>query len=425
MHVMRWIILLTIIFVAVPVVAQEQQQITIAISASSGTEEVLIPAIERFSELHNVDVEVTLLPSGLDNRIDHLMVRYAGGVVIDVVYLNTRSGSVLYEAGMLQDLQPHIDRDPDVNLDDFIPATSEAYSSSDGAVYALPQTMVVRSPVVNLDIISASGLEHPNELRQSDWTWDNFEEYLNKVTLVNEDGSVKQMGVRWSDSLAHILISQAGGYLFDHQNNPTQSGLMLPETIQALETYVSWFHPNPIARRSGGIRDGDLAFSVTTSSSVLDMIRSDFSTFDWDVVRWPLGPDNNAHEPGVVGFGIFNNSQHPELAWELVKFLAIDEQIARDTTLHRGRPVSYIPNISAFMPEHWPDNSPVGIQIFQEHVVNPALSVRPSFSGFDDWYSHYRDLLRRAMEGEISVGELTEESDRQAKRILEEYGFVD
>lgn len=299
--------------------------------------------------------------------------------------------------------------------------------SDSQVVWAIPQQVVLRGLATNLDILDASGLQHPNDVGNDDWTWQTFEQYAKKVTHTDGDGSVQQMGMRWTDSLSPILVFQAGGYLFDDISDPTESGLLLPETISALEKYVEWFHPHPIARRSGGIRNGDLAFSLTTSSSITDMARTGTgsSFFEWDVSRWPLGPDNNAHEGNVTGFAVFNNTPYPDLAWELVKFLGTDKKVAQDTVNLRGRPTAYIPNLDTFAPNNWPEGTPAGYHLFQEMLLHPKLAMKPGFIGYDDFVTTYRELVRQAIEGKISVDEVVEESHRQAQRVLKEYEYVD
>src|SRR5690625_4076840 len=199
-----------------PTFGQERPKLTIAIAGGAGSEDMLRPNIQRFSELYDVDVEITILPSGTTNRVDHLAVRYVGGIVTDVAHINTRAGIELFGAGMLLDLRPYIDNDPDMNLSDFIPITTKVFSMSDSqVVWAIPQQVVLRGLATNLDILDASGLQHPNDVGNDDWTWQTFEEYAKKVTHTDGDGSVQQMGMRWTDSLSPILVFQAGGYLFD------------------------------------------------------------------------------------------------------------------------------------------------------------------------------------------------------------------
>jgi multiple sugar transport system substrate-binding protein len=71
--------------------------------------------------------------------------------------------------GLLHDLKPLIDADPDFNADDYYPGVLDPVSLS-GATYMLPRTVRIQLMSYNKDLWAARGLPAP----KPDWTWNDM-----------------------------------------------------------------------------------------------------------------------------------------------------------------------------------------------------------------------------------------------------------
>lgn len=372
----------------------------------------------RFGATHDGDVELIVLPTGTQNRIEFLTARYLGGVDMDVVHLTPEISGALTESGILTNLQDFLGRDQSIKLKDFIPAAIASYSRPSGALYAIPMDVATRSFMANLDMLYEAGLGNPNDLDPADWTWDKLASYGRRLTKVSATGSLDQIGFAWGESHTATIIHQGGGYMFDHTTAPTKTGMLLPETVAALEKWSSWFYPNPIATRSGKIQANKVAFAVQNSTDVRELVGSN-TLFSWDVIRYPRGKAHNAVVETISAFGVVGNTKHPELSWKLLKFLVTDKQMARDLIAVRSRPPSYIPNLSLYVRESFPPGAPAGVYVYREMILHPEFQGKLSFPGADRFVDEFQRALRyEGITGQKAMRSILEDFNQRALLAL-------
>ncbi|HHW08448.1 MAG TPA: extracellular solute-binding protein [Firmicutes bacterium] len=400
--------------------AEARPKLTVVMSASAVDDNER--AVSRFAAMHDVDIEIVSLPSGTLRRIEFIVTRFLGGLDMDITHITPEMAGALMKAGVAVDLQPFISKDPSLRLSDFVPAALDTYRMLTGEVYALPMDIALRGLIANLDAINDAGLAHPNNLTPDDWNWTRFMEYARKLTRYSPSGEVERYGIRWAPDNVDTLILQAGGYEFDHPTAPTKCGILLPQTIQALETWTSWFHPNPIATHSGSedVASGKAAMGIHVSSHIDTFVDAKL-LFSWDVVRYPKGPANNGHVETISAFMMTSNSKNPELAWKLLSFLVTDREAALYLLRSRARPSGYIPNLEIYNRSNFVAGAPPGVDLYREMVLNPFFKAKSSFPGAADFIAKMRDLLvADAITGKRSILDIATELDHFGAQILSE-----
>ena len=326
----------------------------------------------------------------------------------------------LWDAGIALDLAPYLERDPRLSADDFVPWAISSFSRRSGEVYALVQNISIRSPVANLSMIREAGLPSPNELTPEEWNWERLEEYGRRLTVIGPDGALEVAGVEWSEAYTPTLVRQAGGFLFDHPAAPERSGLLRPETVAALETWVSWYHPNPIALRSRALRSGTVGIAVETSVEVGQLVNEPVA-FDWDVILWPTGPLHNGHEETVGGPLVLRNVSHPQMAYELAKYMTTDVEAALGLIRVLLRAPGYLPNLGLFSLANFPEGAPPGVEHYRTMILNPNTAATPGFSGYPRFRAEYERLLREeGITGRRPVRSILEALNVLAENILSE-----
>lgn len=414
----RVAILLLALLIVLPGSVAARQKLVLVLS--DGAMDYTEATVQRFGALHDVDVEMIPLPTGNKDRIEFMTARYIGGVDMDVVHVTPEMGASLMESGMIRNLQEFLARDTKIKLSNFIPAAVASYTRPSGEVYAIPMDVAIRCFMANLDRLEGAGLAHPNELSPADWTWDRLAAYGRRLTQVSATGSLTQVGFAWGESHIPTIIHQGGGYLFDHPTAPTKSGLLLPETMAAVETWASWFYPNPIAIRSGKIHTSNAAMALQTSSDVREILQSK-ALFSWDIIRYPRGKANNAADETISAFGLISNTKHPTMAWELLKYLVTDKEMALDLIRVRSRPPSYIPNLSLYVRENFPPGAPPGVYVYREMLLHPEFQGRASFPGFDRFRDEFQKALRYdGITGQVAIRSILENFDQRAQLTLSE-----
>src|SRR5262245_45356647 len=102
----------------------------------------------------------------------------AGGQPPDGTSLdNERIQSVIYR-GLIKELDPYIQSDKSLNIDDFYKARLESYQQK-GKTYALPIDMGSGAIYYNKDMFDKAGLKYPDPK----WTWNDVRELALKLTL--------------------------------------------------------------------------------------------------------------------------------------------------------------------------------------------------------------------------------------------------
>lgn len=383
--------------------AQERPKLTIAISPSAApyTED----AIRRFESLYNVDVDMLHLASP---RNEWLITRFLSGVKLDVVHTGPDDNAAMRRIGVAQDLVPFFEKDPDVSPDDWIPATLESFRGPAGEIYAVPKDVVLRAVMVNLDMVDQAGLRRPNEYSPLEWNWQRYREYGEQMVTVDGSGKLIVAGMSVGSQGVMNFWSQNGGYIVDHPALPTHSGLLKHETVSTVEEVASWFYPTPIATWSGSIEGLEVAMTVRTSAFPWQITDAGIN---WDIVNWPHGLAHNAQKASVTGYMMYNETDYPELAWELIKFLTTEQGHSLGLIKELARPSAYIPNANAiYNMDNMPAGSPPSSHLYFDMLVHPQLGTRPGFPGYDQFRSQFLQKLRR----EIFTG------DRDVRVVLEE-----
>ena len=226
-------------------------------------------------------------------------------------------------AGYFLDLKALVNSDPALNSADFYSAVWQSFQWDD-AFWALP---VAADPILlfyDKSAFDAAGLPYPD-------TWSSaadVETAIRALTQLNADGTVAAPGFMIMESGPDaLLLALLGQGLYDDSVLPSVPSFDSPDLAAMLTTWAQMqadglFDP---PKRTDDSEDDILAFDAP-----LQMARSVFGG------RGPgeTEPKTPVLLPGgragleVSGFAISSGTQYPELAYELVKFLSANQQVA-------------------------------------------------------------------------------------------------
>ena len=132
------------------------------------------------------DVEIELVDAaGCGASYAACKTLIAGGTMADVFVPGSWNYNAMANDGVLEDLTPLIESDPDLALEDFHPVTVEAVTSlRDGQVVGLPMGFNIQSLWYNKDMFDAAGLAYPPS--DGDYTWDDVRDWATQLTLDGE-----------------------------------------------------------------------------------------------------------------------------------------------------------------------------------------------------------------------------------------------
>ena len=282
--------------------------------------------LEEFKKEHG-DINIQWENTPWAEYWTKLQTEMAGGVTPDVVGMVSMYSQQYIRQGTLLPLNQFIEREPDVNADDFWPAIMPAYQW-EGETFAFPYDLSTMLIIYNKNLFDEAGIAYP----VGDWTWDQFLDACQKLTKdTYGDGKTDQWG--W-------LLPDLSGWTMDvplttnkasmYNAEGTKSALDTPEAIETIQWLADLRNVHKVVPTPGETGDvplfetGRAAMTfgnpelVQTLNSRIGPPRQN-DNFQWDVALFPMKQQNgNAVQGG--SFAIGKSTKYVEQAWSFVKF---------------------------------------------------------------------------------------------------------
>lgn len=411
-------ILLTIFLLALTGVTQAQEQpIEITYMMWGSPEELAVwqTIVDEF-QTSNPNVHVTVDVSDWESYWNKLQTLFAGGTPPDVFAMDAPLYLDWQSRGVLLNLQPYIAATPGF-LDGFYPVTLDAYRRDDG-YYGLPRDFQTIVLYYNKDMFDTAGMAYPTD----DWTLDDLRAAAKTLTVdTNGDGITDQWGLGADLWDMELFWSEAiwgyGGSIIsdDHMQTLINEG----SAHDAWNFIASMMledksipDPNQAAQFGGDPFAAGVAAMTTIGHWVVPQYAG--LNFSWDVAAFPAGPAGRATSVNSAGFVIANGSQHPDQAWELVKFALSSAGQSRLTELGFAIPVlQSLAESPVFLEQN---TAPIRQQVFLDALE--YAHPKPVFRGYDEWASVVGDGLLPVWTGEISLDDAMVEVIPAADDVL-------
>ncbi|HEX6971923.1 MAG TPA: extracellular solute-binding protein [Limnochordia bacterium] len=382
-------------------------------------QEYMEARIAEFERLHpNLHIERVVT----DDMVEKFTVMAAGGIAPDVAEMTLSQGGNLAPTGAFSDLRPFFAKDASIKISDFAKPAIAALSWSDGSLWGFPLDVYPVASYYNIDLFAQAGLATPRELGASGWTWAYATAAAKKLTVdTTGDGTADRWGLdsAWALVSYGIPIRQAGGGLYDRYVDPTRSRLTDARTVQAFEWIADLYRAGVTAADyEVQFEQGLTGFNLTNGPTWIGTLNQ-VGGFRWDVGPPLMGPSHNGGYVAVNSIQISAYTEHPELAWEWVKFLAADAEHIRDFVHRTTRIPAYLPVLSAY--PRLIDQAPPGMQHFIDVILNPNSyhpPVGPTTRTAGDLI--FNAFFDRIIEQNAAVRGTMEALDPQVNAILTE-----
>ncbi|MCH7472593.1 sugar ABC transporter substrate-binding protein [bacterium] len=309
----------------------------------AGTEEERVEQanVDAFMEAHpGVKVSLESIPG---NYLEKLVTAFAARKPPDVLLLDSVLIPRFLKGGVLLDLQPYLDQDPDFDPDAFFAEVYDIARRGE-AVYALPKDFTPLVVYYNKRLFDEAGIAYP----ASDWTWEEFRETARALTAdIDGDGRTDRYGTlvyTWP-AFNIVWFWQAGGDVLSPDGSRASGYLDSPESIKAVEFFTGLVEeglaPDPAAREAlggGAFMSGRVGMTISGHWSIpgfrvaAERDSKAMGLGDIGVCGLPRG----AKRVSVIyesGWAVAKQTARPELAVELVKYLAGPEAQRRRATI--------------------------------------------------------------------------------------------
>ncbi len=354
------------------------------------------------------EVTINYIPVPLDNWGDYtqkIVTLLVGGEQVDVIWNAIEAVPMMADRGILRELDSFIAADSDIQgyIDDVNPKLLEGLRWKDQQ-YLLPFAWNAPLMYYNKSVLANAGLAEPSP----DWTWDDFLEYAQKITQdTNGDGTPDIWGFQtgfgmWD--LGDWPISNGTYWMSEDFSEPWYSK---PETIEAVQFVhdLIWKYnvaPSGDFSAAEAFAAGTLGMFGGAPATREALIPAGMTPDDYDVTFWPTHNGSETHGAvwGTDGYGITQNSQHPELAWEMVKALVSNDVMSNLLSGQYASASAPARNSLAADPR-LVEASPAHYQYFYDALTGGRTVVNsPIFAELGEIHNRY---LSQAWANEISV----------------------
>lgn len=289
---------------------------------------ILQQAVDQFKQAHP-GVDVTLDRAPYNEYITKVLTQYSGGVAPDVMAVNAEQMVAFSSRGVLVDLKPYAAKDTDLKLTDFYPEAIDHYTV-DGQLEALPRDIAPIAVIYyNKKMFDEAGLSYP----KNNWDQAQFLAAARKLTKKDGSGKITQYGFVDDWPIWDAWVYADGGTLVDNEKKPTRCTLDSPQAIAGVQfrsDLINKYHvmPSPAnITAMGGLGNSDLFMNSQVAMFYTGIWKTpalrQIKNFDWDVVEFPTGPKGHRGFPmSAAGYAIVKTCKNPDLAYELVKYLA-------------------------------------------------------------------------------------------------------
>lgn len=363
----------------------------------------------------NPNITVKVEVSDWDSYWTKLKTMLSAGTPPDVFAMDAPLYLDYQSRGVLLNLQPYLDKNPDL-LNGVYPQTLEAYKTSDG-MYGLPRDFQTVVLFYNKDMFDAAGVAYPT----ADWTYDDLREASKKLTKdSNGDGKTDQFGF-YSDLWDMELIwSEAiwayGGDIVSADHTKTLIGE--PKAREAWQLFHDMMFEDqswPNSTTAGEYGGDPFLAGVAAMTTIGHWVVPGYSEVDfkWDIAPMPKGPAGQATSVNSAGFVIGKASKNQDAAFEFLKYVLSEPAQKRLAELGFACPVlKSVAESDAFLKQ----DTAINQQIFLDSLE--FAHMKPVFKGYDEWSSAIGDGMAGIWTGDTELDATLDDAIKAADEVL-------
>jgi multiple sugar transport system substrate-binding protein len=322
------------------------------------------------------EVDIQVQPWG--QYWDLLATNAAGGDLPDVFNMSQDRFGFYADNNAILNLQPYWD---EFGVDTTIwgPALVDPYRWGEtGDLYAAPLNWDTIAVYFNKDMFDAQGLAYPT----ADWTWDDFAALAEKLTDPAKDVYGASVYAEYQAGYANWIAATGVTPVVDAAH--TTCTLGEPGSLEALNFLKGLYDKGymPSVSTMGGASASD-AFNFWVSGKVAMITGGSWNltdafkgvTFNWDVVQLPKNPETGRSRSilHAVGYVASSRTKNPDLAANLILFLASDEGQKFFAEGGNVAPADPSPALQQLWVDSFGDTS-VNVRAFQD-AINDAQGV--------------------------------------------------
>jgi multiple sugar transport system substrate-binding protein len=279
--------------------------------------------IEPFEREHpNIKIDLSIVPYKLyTQRL--LAAAVSGAPVGDVLMVDDWFAVELIKRGFALDLEP-LAAKSGLDINSFYPELIKEWRGfGDGKLCGLPFSAGATVLFYNKRLFDDAHLSYPD----STWTYDMMVSTAKQLTRSNSDGTPDVWGLLIDDggfTGFDTYVKANGGKVM--KDDGEHAGLDDPTTVQTVQQWVNIVRNDHVAPQPASV--SDQFNQMFSNNKVAMMMEGDHfakrfvgENIQWDYALPPTGSAGRFSERFNDGFIIPKNCEHPEEAWEFLKWV--------------------------------------------------------------------------------------------------------
>lgn len=379
-------------------------------------------SIQEFNETNELGITVEEVAQGyLDDVQAAIETAVAAGEAPELADLSCNGIPLFASEGILADMTPYVERDG-FDMDNVVKELTD-YVYYEDQIVAMPYTRGTAILYYNKDLYEQAGLDHaPTSLEE-------LNEYAKKI-YEDSNGEIKGIGYTIEPTYyQHYLLASLNGCGFMDEDGLGASCV----TDGTMQTFLTdwynwteegWCEIPALSGASSAMQEafynGKLAAFVSSSNRATSISGLAAENGINLGMSYAVGYGGYSAPLGGGSIGIIsegNSEEEIAAAWEFVKFLMSDEQVAANHIETGVLPTTYSAVEGDTLQEFWADEANEGYKISYEQVEYssaPAMSLYTS-----EWNSIVRDVYSELIQArDITPEQAVENLQKEAEALF-------
>jgi multiple sugar transport system substrate-binding protein len=404
--------------ISMPAWAAEKVQLTYMFWGSPLEREAQFKMCRDFEKVYpNIEVKAIYTPANYQEKISAMV---AGGTPPDVAQLAEGPSLTWARMGVVMDLIPFMEEDPEVSIESRLPVTWYWYDKGEKTL-GTNLAAEVMLLWYNKDIFDEAGVSYPPANADQAWTWDEFLDTAKKLT--SEQKGRKTFGVAfstWAGPLLPFIRSNEGEFFNEDVTAPLLESPETIEVLQKLSDLMNKHHVAPTPTQlaafpsfSISMQTGQVAMAVDGQWALLDLAKARFNL--------GVAPVPVFKKPVCVELGspnvIFSDTKHKKESWELYKWTTSAESVLPVLRSGLWMPLQTKWYKEPDLLERWidPETHPPE---YKEAVVDYLLKYGSQYPAY--YIENWDEIQRMIEQGFSNLWLGKEDAKTAARRIAEE-----
>lgn len=326
--------------------SDEKETIKFTYWGSGDEKKAIEESVDKFMEANpNIEVDLMHIPS--EDFLTKLNAMIAAGEAPDVSY-SASWKCQMGEDGLIYNFYDLLD-DMGLSKDDYLSTCWWNWSPTESA--GPVQANVTTNLMYNVDCFEEAGVDLPPTKVEEAWSWDEFVEMAQKLTLDTEGrnaadpdfdaNNIKQYGVMfgtdWNVYMPFIL-SAGGGYLNESMDGLGLNDEKSAQILQNFADLINVYHVSPTAVQKNAMPSAATALAAKQTAMYIDGSWNHLdlmnSGCNWGVGVLPIDENYTTFFDGG-SLIIFKSTKHLEASEKLYLWLTNPESSERITELYR------------------------------------------------------------------------------------------